>query len=441
MDGQLKAYLIESPAGLFLIDKSGKIVEKALFPRNPKDAALVLGEVRKGVLPSQFEDFAKRVSGLEVESVTVDNEAMVSLARKLSGTYKVEMDETDPAMVRYRTRLSGMLVRMQIIESKDEYEKFVRDVSLELAQTAIGEAATRRDLFAVQTVRCIDDLDKVLNLLAGRIREWYGLHFPELDRLVEKHDSYVRLVQNLGNRENFTLTALEEQGIPNDRSRIIAEAAKRSAGGELPEADLSWLQEVCGSVLQLYKLREHAEGYTDKVLVEVAPNMSAILGPVLAAKMISIVGGLDGVAKMPASTLQVLGAEKALFRTIKTGARPPKHGVIFQYAAIHTSPRWLRGKIARAVAGKLAIAARMDAFGGEDQGIKMRASLDGKINELKARFPSPPPRRPDQRNTWGPREPRRAGRSYRERPSHQERPQGRFGRRPERHRDRPGGRR
>ncbi len=430
----MKAYLIESPAGLFLIDKSGKIVEKALFPRNPKDAAVVLGQVRQGKLPDQFGDFAKRVSELDIERLTVDNEAMVSLARKLNGAFKVEMNESEPAIVRYRTRLSSMLVRMQLIESKDEYEKFVRDVSLELAQTAIGEAATRRDLFAVQTVRCIEDLDKVLNLLAGRIREWYGLHFPELDRLVEKHDSYARMVQSLGNRSNFTLEALEEQGIPNDRARIIAEAAKQSAGAELSEPDLAWLREVCTSVLQLYKLREHAEGYTDKVLVEVAPNMSAILGPVLAAKMISIVGGLDGVAKMPASTLQVLGAEKALFRTIKTGARPPKHGVIFQYAPIHTSPRWLRGKIARAVAGKLAIAARMDAFGGEDQGVKMRAALEQKINELKTRYPSPPPRKPgsEQQRQWGPREPHRGGRSFRER---DQRPR-RFGQSRDRDRDR-----
>jgi nucleolar protein 56 len=408
----LKAYLIESPVGLFLIDKTGKIVEKALFPRNPKDAAQVYGEIRKGVLPTGYEDFTSRVAGLEIERVTVDNQAAADLARKIGGLDKVELNESDPAINRYRSRLSGMLVRLQLIESKDDYEKLVRDVSLELAKTAIGEAATRRDLFAVQTVRTIEDLDKVLNLLAGRIREWYGLHFPELDRLVEKHDSYIRLVQNLGTRDNFTEQALIDQGIPADRSQRIAEAAQKSAGAELPESDLAWLKEVCTNVLQEYKLREKAEGYTDKVLAEVAPNMSAVIGPVLSAKIISIVGGLEGVAKLPASTLQVLGAEKALFRTIQTGARPPKHGIIFQFAPIHTSPRWLRGKIARAVAGKLAIAARMDAYGGENQGLKMRDALEAKINELKTRYPEPPARKPGQTRTYGP--PRREGRGGRD---------------------------
>src|SRR5437870_13176670 len=82
---------------------------------------------------------------------------------------------------------------------------------------------------------------------------------------------------------------------------------------------------------------------------------------------------------MPSSTLQVLGAEKALFRTLKTGARPPKHGVIFQYAPIHQSPKWLRGKIARAVAGKLAIAAQMDAYGGGDKGQGLKDGLERKM--------------------------------------------------------------
>src|SRR5207247_8700805 len=133
-----------------------------------------------------------------------------------------------------------------------------------------------------------------------------------------------------------------------------------------------------------------AEKYTDKIMEQVAPNMTSVLGAVLSAKLISMAGGLENIAKMPASTLQVLGAEKALFRTIKTGARPPKHGIIFQYGPIHQSPKWLRGKIARAVAGKLAIAARMDAFGGENRRERLKASLEKKIVDLKGGDQGPP---------------------------------------------------
>jgi nucleolar protein 56 len=348
--------------------------------------------VKKGVLPKEAAQLPETLSRLEIERVTVDSDHLAKLARSL-GSFEVILDAEDNDIPRLRNRLPSMLVRLRIVESKDEYETFTRDVSMEMAKTAIAEATTKRDLYAIQTVRCIEDLDRTLNLLAGRIREWYGLHFPELDRIIEKHDSYIRLVQNLGTRDAFTYEALIKQGMPQDRSTTISEAAMKSAGAELPGPDLEWLREVCSETLQMYKLRDAAEKYTDKIMGEVAPNMTGVLGAVLSAKLVSMAGGLENIAKMPASTLQVLGAEKALFRTLKTGARPPKHGIIFQYADIHQSPRWLRGKIARAVAGKLAIAARMDAFGGANESEKFKHALDAKVRELKDRYRQQPQRK------------------------------------------------
>jgi len=330
----------------------------------------------------------------------VDSEPLARLARSIVKS-EVVQDENDPTISKLRNRLPSILVRLRIIESKDEYEQFVRDVSLALAKTAITEATTKRDLYAIQTVRSIEDLDKILNLLAGRVREWYGLHFPELDRLVEKHDSYIRLVHSLGARESFSFDALTKLGIPQDKATQISASAEKSSGAEMSGTDIEWLREVCGTVLELYGLREAAEKYTDKIMGEVAPNMTSVLGAVLSAKLISMAGGLENVAKMPSSTLQVLGAEKALFRTLKTGARPPKHGIIFQYAPIHQSPKWLRGKIARAVAGKLAIAARMDVYGGGDKGRALKEALDKKIVDLKGRYQSPPHKR-EHGKTWRP---------------------------------------
>jgi len=395
----LKAYLIDSPVGLFLLEKTGKITEKTLFPRNPKDAALSLSDVNKGVLPKESEQFRDAVSRLEIETITVDTDNLAKIARAL-GSFQVVLEQEDNTITRLRSRLPSILTRLRIVESKDQYEELTRDVSMELAKASITEATTKRDLYAIQSVRCIEDLDKTVNLLAGRIREWYGLHFPELDRLVEKHDSYIRLVQNLGDRDEFTQESLVKQGIPQEKSAAIAEAARNSAGGDIPGPDLEWLREVCSEALGLYKLRDTADKYTDKIMEEVAPNMTGVLGAVLSAKLMSMAGGLENIAKMPASTLQVLGAEKALFRTLKTGARPPKHGIIFQYADIHQSPRWLRGKIARALAGKLAIAARMDAFGGSNQSEKFRRDLEAKIRELKDRYRKESPRKryePSQR--------------------------------------------
>jgi nucleolar protein 56 len=396
----LKAYLIDSPAGLFLIEKTGKISERALFAHNPTDAAAQLKQVLNGELPKESSSFGQRLSQLELDLVTVDSEPLARLARSMVKS-EVVQDENDSTISKLRNRLPSILVRLRIIESKDEYEQFVRDVSLALAKTAITEVTTKRDLYAIQTVRSIEDLDKILNLLAGRVREWYGLHFPELDRLVEKHDSYIRLVHSLGSRESFSFDALAKLGIPQDKATQISASAEKSSGAEMSGTDLEWLREVCGTVLELYGLREAAEKYTDKIMGEVAPNMTSVLGAVLSAKLISMAGGLENIAKMPSSTLQVLGAEKALFRTLKTGARPPKHGIIFQYAPIHQSPKWLRGKIARAVAGKLAIAARMDVYGGGDKGQVLKEALDKKIVDLKGRYQSPPHKR-EHGQTWRP---------------------------------------
>ena len=129
----------------------------------------------------------------------------------------------------------------------------------------------------------------------------------------------------------------------------------------------------------------------DSVMEEVAPNTRAIGGSLLGARLLALAGGLLNLAKLPASTIQVLGAEKALFRSLKTKARPPKHGIIFQHPLIHDAKRWQRGKIARALAGKLAIAARVDAFNGEYMGDRLKADLEKRIDEIRERYEKPPP--------------------------------------------------
>jgi nucleolar protein 56 len=165
---------------------------------------------------------------------------------------------------------------------------------------------------------------------------------------------------------------------------------------------------MCRKVLELYNVRQSLEKHVDIVMEEVAPNTKTIAGSLLGARLIAIAGGLVNLAKLPASTMQVLGAEKALFRALKTKARPPKHGIIFQHPLIHDAKRWQRGKIARALAGKLSIAARVDAFKGKYAGDELKADLDKRVEEIKERYdkapPPPPPttkkfkdrRRPDR---------------------------------------------
>jgi nucleolar protein 56 len=263
-------------------------------------------------------------------------------------------------------------------------------------------------------------LDRTVNLFMGRTREWYGVHFPELDRLIEKHETYARLVSDLGYREKFKLKALEKEGIPKERAEATAKAAESSMGADVAEQDLAEIQALSRNVQSLYELRKDMENYLDRTMEEVAPNTRTIAGALLGARLIAIAGSLQNLAMKPASTIQVLGAEKALFRSLKTGARPPKHGLIFQHTLLHDAKRWQRGKIARVIAGKLAIAARIDAFGGKYVGDRLKAEVDKRIDEIREKYKEPPPLkekkpRPERREQRPERQGERRGQPWRDR--------------------------
>ncbi len=395
----MEAYAVETPAGLFIVDEKEHILEKILFSREARQAAIEWQELREGKLTQAMLEVLKRASTTR-SPLVFENE---SLGKAAESEARLPVSiKTSRLAEQFRSHLAGEWegrenwvkqesLESSVLKSPDTYNEFVRQVTLQIARAGITRAAAKRDLSAVQGVRAMDDLDKTLNLLAGRVREWFGLHFPEMDRIIEKHDTYARLVAKLGNRRNFTMQNLQAEGLPKERSEELAEAARKSMGAEFADPDLALLRSFCELMLELYKFREKSEAHIEDALKQVAPNMTAIVGPALSARLMSIAGSLDNLAKMPASTLQVLGAEKALFRSLKTGARPPKHGVIFQHTSVHQSPRWQRGKIARTLSGKLSIAARIDAFGGDFLGDKLREDVNKKIDEIKERYKTPPP--------------------------------------------------
>ena len=394
----MEAYVVETPLGLFILDGQGKVLDKFLFPSNPKNAAMELKDFQDGKVKLQIIEMLTKTtetySPLVLESAesakAIQQETRINATAKENAVAEEFRNALRSEEKNRESWLKQQSLDVPAAKTARSYNEFARRVTLELARLAVARAAARRDHSAVQAVRAMDDIDKTLNLLAGRVREWYGLHFPEMDRLVEKHDMYARLVARLGNRNNFSAEAIRAEGIPAEKADDLSKAASRSMGANIEEQDLAILQSFCGLMLELYKFRERTEGYVDQCLKDVAPNMTAIIGASLSARLMSIAGSLENLAKMPASTLQVLGAEKALFRSLRTGARPPKHGVIFQHTAIHQSPRWQRGKIARAISGKLSIAARVDNYGGDFVGDKLRASVDKKIEEIKERYKTAP---------------------------------------------------
>ena len=384
----MKAIIIQFPFGVLAFDEQGNIADKMLFSKKPQQAAKSLMKIESGKI-SEVESLITVLQnrGYDVfvfENADVANEAQ----RKLN--VKTEISKPSEAEV-FRVKMEQVAVETGFVKDAAELNLWNHNVSMELAKLRIRGASEKRDLVIAQAIQTLDDLDRTVNLFMGRLREWYGIHFPELDRLIEKHETYARLIMNLGYRDNFSQGALENEGFPKEKAENTAEVAEKSMGADMAEQDLTEIQALSKNVMELYELRKNMENYVDKTMEEVAPNTRAIAGALLGARLIAIAGSLQNLAMRPASTIQVLGAEKALFRSLKTGARPPKHGLIFQHALLHDAKRWQRGKIARVLAGKLAIAARADAFGGKYVGDSLKADVDRRVAEIREKYKEPPP--------------------------------------------------
>jgi nucleolar protein 56 len=386
----MKASIVECSFGILAFDERSSLVGKILFPKKPQAAAKALAEMEVGRITEELADLVKELQAKSYDMFVFENALVAKeVERKLGVGVEVSKPSKTGELV--RSRVEQFAFEAGFAKDAEEFSLWTHNVTMEIAKQRIKGAVEKRDLVVGQAIQTLDDLDKAINLLMNHLREWYGVHFPELDRLMDKHETYARLIVDLGGRDNFTLENLKREDIPDSKAEGIAKTAEKSMGADLEETDLKQIQTLCKNMLALYDLRQSLEGYLDKTMEEVAPNMKALVGSLLGARLIAISGGLSNLARKPASTIQVLGAEKALFRSLKTGTPPPKHGLIFQHTLLHDAKRWQRGKIARAVAGKLAIAARTDAYGHRDISNQLKAGLDKRIDEIREKYAEPPP--------------------------------------------------
>ncbi|UCE29297.1 MAG: C/D box methylation guide ribonucleoprotein complex aNOP56 subunit [Candidatus Bathyarchaeota archaeon] len=384
----MKAAIVECMMGVFAFGETNKLIEKIFFPKDPKETAEKLAKIEIG---KTTDEITRLVAKLQRKGYTIFVFESSELARGTREELNIEVEVAKPSEAgeSLRRNLDKFAVEVGFAKQASELHKWVHKVSMELTKMRVKGAIEKRDLVVVQAIQTIDDLDATLNLFIGRTREWYGLHFPELDRLIDKHETYARLVANLGRREDFTIENLENEGLPKAKAGHIAKAASASMGASLGSEDTGQIQAISKTLLILHALRKSLEDYIDTTVKNVAPNIDSLAGSLLGARLIALAGGLDNMAKMPASTIQVLGAEKALFRSLRTGTRPPKHGVIFQHNLIHGAKLWHRGKIARALAGNLAIAARADAFSTRYIGDRLKAGVERRVKEIQEKYGKP----------------------------------------------------
>ncbi|MGC8816360.1 MAG: C/D box methylation guide ribonucleoprotein complex aNOP56 subunit [Candidatus Hadarchaeum sp.] len=376
----MPVHIAESVLGVFAFDDMGKLVSFRKFPHDPIEVAGKIASVQMG---TPTEEHRQLIS----ELMTKGHREFTLESKSLAGRLKEEFKRAKFEILIPNVAGSILREKLQDIVEDLGFEKlddFVREVNFILTRHKLRTEAAQRDSLIIQSIGLLDDIDKFANILIVRVREWYSIHFPELDRLVQDHEIFLKLITKIGLREDFTKEAvINATGISEEKAEKITRAAAESLGAHFDETDLKSLKRTCKEIFELYDLRNEISEYIDGLMAQIAPNLRAVVGSAIGARLIAIAGGLQELSRMPASTIQVLGAEKALFRALKRKGSPPKHGVIFQYPEVRGSPKKLRGKIARALAGKVAIAARVDAMSGEFVGDKLDAELKARISDIK----------------------------------------------------------
>ncbi|CAK9011512.1 Nucleolar protein 58 [Durusdinium trenchii] len=253
----------------------------------------------------------------------------------------------------------------ELIEGLDEQE--VRTMSLGLAHTLsrfkLKFSPDKVDTMIIQAVGLLDDLDKELNNFAMRLREWYGWHFPEMGKIITENLAYAKVVRLMGLKTKAKETDFSEVNVPEEIAAEVKQAAETSMGTEITDEDLGNIKTLSERVIELTEYRASLSEYLKLRMTAIAPNLTFMVGELVGARLISQAGSLMSLAKHPSSTVQILGAEKALFRALKTKKQTPKYGLIYHASLVGQSAPALKGKISRVLAAKLSLCCRVDALG------------------------------------------------------------------------------
>ncbi|CAM5147785.1 unnamed protein product [Eretmochelys imbricata] len=241
------------------------------------------------------------------------------------------------------------------------------------------------DTMIVQAISLLDDLDKELNNYIMRCREWYGWHFPELGKIVADNLTYCKCVRKVGDRKNFSTCDLSEV-LPEEIEEDVKAAAEISMGTEVSEEDINNIMHLCDQVIEISEYRTQLYDYLKNRMMAIAPNLTVMVGELVGARLIAHAGSLLNLAKHPASTVQILGAEKALFRALKTKRDTPKFGLIYHASLVGQTTAKNKGKISRMLAAKTALTIRYDALGEDssaEMGAENRLKVETRLRHLE----------------------------------------------------------
>lgn len=353
--------------------------------------------VKKG--ESRLSELAKFLYDVE-KGIEVNDRALLEILKKKSINAQM-MEQEDSA--RIQSSKPEILVSAGFAKDQNDAMSKLREFAIKLSSSKVTEVSQSPDLHIIQAINTLDDTDRIINAISSRLREWYGLHFPELDNIIDSINGYSQIVL-AGKRDKLSKKTFEDAGFPESKVEMLTLVTEKSRGGDISDTNLVIVQTLAKQILELFDLRKQLEDHVESEMRKIAPNLSAVLGTSVGARILARAGSIKHLATMPASTIQILGAEKALFRSLKTGSQPPKHGLLFQHTLVHAAPRWQRGKIARAIAGKAAIASRVDFHGGGLNQVLLD-KLNIRVDEIGKKYVEPPERKeprpePQRQREW-----------------------------------------
>ena len=384
----MKSYIADTLVGIFAFDETGNILNFIDFDDQKQKIIQFYDAIADGIIQSTYENFLLELKNSGFDEFIFDNKELQTLTSQILG-YKAIFEGFSLELKNFRLNLETQLKKVGINKSKDEILAQYKEISEVLTKKKVSQASGHSDNMIIQISSTLDVIKKSISLFSSHLREWYGLHFPELtDKIVEDNILLAKIVSFLGAREKFTYENLKNNfEFTENKINILQKYASDSMGANF---DLKIVQDYASQIVSLDSYRQELEDHLTDLMEKSAPNMNAIIGSLISAKLIAKAGSLKKLAFMPASRIQLLGAEKALYRFLKTGEKRPKHGLIFQWNQIRGSKYYHRGKIARVVAGKIGLSAKVDYFSGEFIGKKMAIEIEKKIKEIEEKYPNPP---------------------------------------------------
>ena len=367
-------------------EKAANIVKLKAFStfNNTTEAVVAAASIIESKLDKSLKKFLKK----NIISKQISDELAVADI-KLAGLIKDKMDIQCVCNESVMELFRGVRLQMDtLLEGTDSESLKAMQLGLShsLSRYKLKFSADKVDIMIVQAIGLLDELDKEINTYAMRVREWYGWHFPEMAKIMNDNIFYAKCVLRMGMRTECKKHDFSDILGDESMEETLKKTAETSMGTQISESDLINIQSLCEQVVSLSDYRIQLFDYLKNRMAAIAPNLSIMVGELVGARLIAHAGSLINLAKQPASTIQILGAEKALFRALKTKHDTPKYGLIYHASLIGQAAPKNKGKISRVLAAKTALAIRVDALGettGPTIAIDNKLKVEARIRQLE----------------------------------------------------------